>query len=123
MPKNHHPRHAGAKPLFTRHVSNGLFDLRAIRKEIEKAQEIGERPGANHKARVAWRRYRDLMEGALDVRIDLLDADVDSHEKAIDGAGCPVLCRAGVQTNPSSLVLRQLAGKQMAAGGAAPTAA
>lgn len=123
MPKTNTPRKAGAKPLFTRHVSNSLLSLKSLRLDIEQAEEMAESAGASHKARVAWRNYRDHIERALDVRIDLLDADVASHEKAVADAGCPVLCRVGTQTDPSRHELRRMAEKQTAAGASTPTAA
>lgn len=113
MPKTNHPRHGGAKPLFTTHVRDGLIDLRVLRADVERAEQMAEAPGTRAGLRQVWTRYRDLVEAAIDVRIDLIVADVDSHERAIDEAGCPALCRAGVQTDPTRGELRELARLQI----------
>ena len=101
----------GAKVIFPRAVSDGLLDLRALRLEIEEAEELAEQTGTPTAERRRWREYRDLLERALDVRIDLLDRSAISHDRAI-GQTPTALCRKYEPHDPSHRELMALCGGQ-----------
>lgn len=87
------PKCGGKKPIFPRAVGHALLDLRALRLEIEEAQALARDPAIPRGERQRWLDYSDRLEGALDVRIDLLDRTTQSHDKAIAAHPGP-LCRA-----------------------------
>jgi len=95
--------------IFPRAVSDGLLDLRALRLEIEEAEELAEAPGTPTAERRRWREYRDLLERALDVRIDLLDRSAISHDRAV-GQTPTALCRKYEAHDPSHRELMALCG-------------
>ena len=103
----------GAKEVFPRAVSNGLLDLRALRQEIEKAEAIAEDVSQSLPVRRKWRSYRDLLEEALDVRIELMQRSTESHERAISGRRMP-MCRQYDVCDPSHRELCAMAQKRIA---------
>ena len=103
----------GAKEVFPRAVSNGLLDLRALRQEIEKAEAIAEDVSQSLPVRRKWRSYRDLLEEALDVRIELMQRSTESHERAISGRAMPT-CRDYERCDPCVRVLHAMATERLA---------
>lgn len=99
-------QHGGARPVFPRHVDNGLLDLRALRHEIEEAEAMAE--CTSGVLRRQWTQYRDTLETALDVRLNILARDVRSHEQAISGQRT-ALCGRYDCTDPSCAELICLA--------------
>ena len=117
----------GAKPTFPRHINDGLLDLRSLRIEIEQAETLAEDAAQSLPVRRRWRTYRDLLEEALDVRIELMQTTVTSHERAL--AGCPSSkCREYENCDPSVKQLhceaaRRLQMKRVRSAGTSPDAA
>lgn len=116
-PVNHN---GGRKQIFPRAVSDGLLDLRALRLEIEEAESLAELATTPPSERRRWREYRDHLERALDVRIDLLDRTAMSHDRAI-GQTPTELCRRYEAHDPSHRELMALCGGNC--GDCRPTAA
>ena len=103
----------GKTPTFPRHISDGLLDLRALRNEIEEAEGLSESASQPIAARRQWRAYRDHLECALDVRIELLQRSTESHERAISGQVMP-MCRQYEACDPSHRELCAIAQKRIA---------
>lgn len=103
----------GKTQSFPRFVGEGLLDLRALRQEIETAEGLGERREVGAGERRRWVEYRDLLESALDVRIDLLGQSAQSHERAISGQRSS-LCGVYECSEPSCSELRCLAAARRA---------
>ena len=101
-PTNHN---GGSREVFPRAVGHGLMDLRAIRLEIEEAETVAEGAGTPTAERKRWRNYRDHLERALDVRIELLDRAAQSHDRIISKAPT-AFCRAYEPNDPSVAELR-----------------
>ena len=90
----------GAKVIFPRAVGDGLLDLRSLRQEIEEAETLADDVRQSTSVRRRWRAYRVLLEQALDVRIELMQTTVTSHERAL--AGCAsAKCREYEKCDPS----------------------
>ncbi len=103
----------GAKPTFPRAIDDGLLDLRALRMEIEKAESIADDATQPITVRRRWRTYRDHLECALDVRIELLQHSADSHERAITGRATAT-CRDYERCDPCIRVLHAMAAERLA---------
>lgn len=75
----------GCKPIFPHAVSDVLADLASFRHEIEQAEAIADDPRQTPTIRRKWRDYRNLMQNVIDVRIELGQITVMSHDKALRG--------------------------------------
>ena len=106
----------GAKQTFPRHISDGLLDLRSLRIEIEQAEGLAEDTAQTLAVRRRWRSYRDLLEEALDVRIELMQRSTESHERAISGRAT-LTCRRYEACDPTHLDLCVMAQKRIATSG------
>lgn len=82
----------GCKPVFPHAVSDILADLASFRHEIEQAEAIADDPRQTPVIRRKWRDYRNLMQNVIDVRIELGQITVLSHDKAIRGCATTI-CR------------------------------
>ena len=120
-------QNGGAKVIFPRAVGDGLLDLRSLRQEIEEAQALADDAGQSLAVRRRWRNYSNLLEEALDVRIELMQTTVTSHERAL--AGCASSkCREYQVCDPSVKQLRceaarRLQMKRVRSAGTSPDAA
>ena len=98
----------GCKPTFPSHVADGLLDLVSIRHEIEEGQEKADNPNLTLKQRRLAKSYWNAMETALDIRIEMMRVDVESHERALDGQALE-LCRVYHRSDPTYRELLRLA--------------
>jgi len=103
----------GSKQAFPRHVGDGLLDLRALRSQIVSAASVASDTRQSLAVRRRWQAYRELLEHALDVRIELLQRSAESHEQAISGRIGSV-CRQYEAHDPSHRQLCAMAQKRIA---------
>jgi len=104
----------GSKQAFPRHVSDGLLDLRALRSQIVGAARVARDARQSLPVRRRWQAYRELLEHALDVRIELLQRSAESHERAISGR-VGLMCRRYEACDPTHRDLCVMAQKRIAA--------
>jgi hypothetical protein len=98
----------GWKAVYPRQVGNGLLDLVALRHEEERLQVIEEQ-GATLSVRRAAKLARNSLEDYLDARINLMQREAESHEKAIRGHETE-MCRRYEAQNPSVNDLKVMCG-------------
>ncbi len=98
----------GGRPTFARYTANSAIDLKTLRQDVERAQAKARDANLPLADRRRWLRYSDLVESALDIRIELLQRSAVSHESAISG-NRTTLCGSYECNDPSCRELLCLA--------------
>ncbi|MGQ9676853.1 MAG: hypothetical protein ACUVX1_14415 [Chloroflexota bacterium] len=102
----------GCKPSFPEAIEDAVVEMRVLRQQIETAETQAENPEEMPTERRRWRALRDLLQAALDVRINLPHDMARGHAKAI-GAQVGRLCHAYRRADLSENELHEMAVEQL----------